>query len=49
MADSWGIKYIEISVKTNFNVNEVFEKLTQDIVKYKYPKPKKIAHHCSII
>ena len=49
VANSWGIKYIEISVETNFNVNEVFEKLAQDIVKCKYPKPKKIAHHCSII
>ncbi len=49
LADSWGIEYIEISVKTNFKVNEVFEKLIQDIIKYKYPKPKKRALHCIII
>ena len=49
LAELWGIEYIEISVKTNFNVNEVFEKLAQDIIKYKYPKPIKRARHCSII
>ena len=49
LAELWGIEYIEISAKTNFRVNELFEKLAQDIVKYKYPKPKKRAHHCAII
>ena len=49
LAELWGIEYLEISVKTNFRVNEVFEKLAQDIVKYKYPKPKKRARHCAII
>ena len=49
MADSWGIEYIETSEKTDFNVVQVFEKLAQDIVKYKYPKPRERAHHCIII
>ena len=49
LAELWGIEYIEISAKTNFRVNELFEKLAQDIVKYKYPKPKKRARHCAII
>ena len=40
---------IQTSEKTNFNVVQVFEKLAQVIVKYKYPKPKERAHHCTII
>ena len=30
-ADSWGIEYIETSVKTNFNCKEAFEKLAKNI------------------
>ena len=36
-ADAWGIEYIETSAKTNFNCKEAFEKLAQNIVKYKFP------------
>ena len=46
-ADEWNIEYIETSAFNNFNCKEAFEKVAQDIVKYrKINKPR--GNCCSI-
>ena len=40
LAESWGIEYIETSVKTNINCNEAFEKLVLQIIATKVKKSK---------
>ena len=49
MADSLGIEYIETSVKTNYNVNEAFEKLAKSIIKSKTLKNKNYNKKCLFI
>ena len=40
LAESWGIEYIETSVKNNINCNEAFEKLVVQIAVTKVKKSK---------
>jgi len=40
LADSWGIEYLEASAKTKYNIEEVFEKLIQEIIADKKEKEK---------
>ena len=40
LAESWGIEYIETSVKANINCNEAFEKLVVQIASTKVKKSK---------
>ena len=51
LAESWKIKYMEASAKTNYNCKEVFEILAKDIVKSRNknvhgPRHK---HRCNIM
>ena len=41
LADSWGMPYIEVSEKNNFNCKEAFEILVKNIIKYKSESIKK--------
>ena len=40
LADTWGIEYMETSVKTNYNCDIAFEKLIEQIQILKYGKQK---------
>ena len=41
LADSWGMPYIEVSAKNNFNFKESLEILIKNIIKYKSELKKK--------
>ena len=49
LADSWGIKYIETSDKTNYNCKEAFEILAKEIISFKKNKKNKSEKKCQII
>ena len=49
LADSWGVEYIETSVKNNYNCNEVFQKLIVKIASSKIkPKQSPSCYNCLI-